>query len=155
VPVLSHDHVCAKAHCLAVLVDVNGDIVERALQSGELCVHSVGSKDALVERRQDGIAHTIPPAKVSQLPRCVSRAPLAARSAHLSCGCYAHQVNFDGRRFWEHAKAEDVIGAASRRGDERDLARDPRTRKGNPRTWAEVDHSRTVAVWGRGPKRQD
>ncbi len=152
--VFSHDHVRAKAHGLGVFVEMMRDVVECALQPTELSINAVRGKDPLVERCQDRIMHTIPPAKVSQLPGRVSRAPLTARSRQLSCGSQARHVNFHSRRFWEHAKAEDVIDAVSCGKDEPELTGDPRDGKGNARAWAEVEHTRTVAVWGRGPKRQ-
>ncbi len=151
-PVLSDDDVRAKALGFRVFLKVIGDIVKRALQPSKLRVYAVGGEDPLVERGQDGITHTITPAEVSQLPRRVARAPLTAGDGQLSCGRHARHVNFQGGRFWEHAKAKDVIRAASCREHEPELARDPRGGKGNARAWAEVEHLRTVAVWGSGPQ---
>jgi hypothetical protein len=152
-PVFSDDDVRAKALGFRVFLKVIGDIVESVLQTSKLRVYAVRGKDPLVERGQDGIAHAITPAEVSQLPRRVSRAPLPAGGGQLSCGGHACQMNFHGGRFWEHAKAKDAIGAASCREHEPELARDPRDGKGNAPARAEVEHPRTVAAWGRGPKR--
>ena len=87
------------------------------------------------------------------MSRRVSGAPFPAGGGQLSCGGHARQVDLHSGRFWEHAKAKDVIGAASRGEHEPELARDPRNSERNARVWAEIEHTSTVVVWGLGPKR--
>jgi len=152
-PVLPNDDVATKSLGFGIFLKVIGHVVECALQPGKLRVYAVGGKDPLVERGQDGIVHAITPAEVSQLSRRVSGAPFPAGGGQFCCGGHARQVDLHGRCFREHAKAKDVIGAASRGEHEPELARDPRNGERNARVWAEIEHTSTVVVWGLGPKR--